>query len=73
MPKITAPLLIAIAVTGLSACGMKGSLEYPPGPPPEPLLGYPKPVKASPPISKKTTPPETPAAEDGSTAKESAR
>lgn len=35
MSRIVAILLAA----SLSACGMKGPLELPPGPPPEPLLG----------------------------------
>jgi len=71
MPKIIHLLLIAAATAGLSACGMKGSLELPPGPPPEPLLGNPKPVKPTA-TTKNTTPEATPAA-DGSTAKESTR
>lgn len=36
--------IIVLLAIGLSACGMKGSLQLPPGPPPEPLLGNPKPV-----------------------------
>lgn len=43
MSKYLAVLLVA----SLSACGMKGSLELPPGPPPEPLLGKLKPAQPS--------------------------
>ncbi len=35
---------LLLAASCLSACGMKGSLELPPGPPPEPLLGHPRPA-----------------------------
>lgn len=38
----------AIIILGLSACGMKGPLELPPGPTPEPLLGNPKTAKPTP-------------------------
>lgn len=37
-------LLVILVAAGLSACGMKGSLMLPPGPPPEPVLGNPKPA-----------------------------
>lgn len=56
MPRIAAILLAA----SLSACGMKGSLELPPGPPPEPLLGS----KAAPQKHKQGS---APASADGST------
>ena len=37
----------------LAACGMKGPLEMPPGPAPEPLFGNPKPApKTTPPAAK---------------------
>lgn len=61
MFKYLAVLLLA----GLSACGMKGSLEMPPGPAPEPLLGYPKPAKPT----NKPANPAKPATEDVSTDK----
>ena len=48
--------LAVLLVTSLSACGMKGALQLPPGPPPEPILGNPKPAK-----------PAAPAANDVST------
>jgi predicted small lipoprotein YifL len=38
MSRIAAVLL----TFSLAACGMKGPLELPPGPAPEPLLGTPK-------------------------------
>ncbi|UCV03929.1 LPS translocon maturation chaperone LptM [Dechloromonas denitrificans] len=41
MSRIAAVLL----TFSLAACGMKGPLELPPGPAPEPLLGTPKPAK----------------------------
>jgi predicted small lipoprotein YifL len=41
MSRIVAVLLTLF----LAACGMRGSLELPPGPAPEPLLGTPKPAK----------------------------
>lgn len=31
----------------LAACGMKGPLELPPGPAPEPLFGNPKPAQST--------------------------
>jgi len=40
MSRIAALLIIL----SLAACGMKGRLERPPGPAPEPLLGNAKPV-----------------------------
>jgi len=51
-------LLAILVAIGVSACGMKGSLMLPPGPPPEPLLGYPKPPTAA------KTAPEKPANSD---------
>jgi len=36
-----------IMIFGLAACGMKGPLELPAGPAPEPLFGTPKAAKAS--------------------------
>jgi len=41
MTRIAAVLL----TIGLAACGMKGPLELPPGPAPEPLFGTPKATK----------------------------
>jgi|GEM_PF-5369617 len=31
--------IISLLLAGIAACGTKGSLQLPPGPPPEPLLG----------------------------------
>jgi len=42
MSRIAALLIIL----SLAACGMRGPLERPPGPAPEPLLGNPKPAAA---------------------------
>lgn len=42
MSRIAAVLIIV----SLAGCGMKGPLVLPPGPPPEPLLGNPKPAPA---------------------------
>ena len=47
MSKYIAVLLVA----SLSACGMKGALELPPGPPPDPILGKPKPAKPAEPVA----------------------
>ncbi|MBS1189216.1 MAG: hypothetical protein H6R10_1008 [Rhodocyclaceae bacterium] len=44
--------LIVLLAASLSACGMKGSLELPPGPPPEPLLGNAKSAKPAEPAAK---------------------
>ncbi len=54
MSRIVAALLTLC----LAACGMRGPLEMPPGPPPEPLFGNPKPAPAT---------KAAPAAEDVST------
>lgn len=62
MSKYTAVLLAGCAVALLPACGMKGSLELPPGPGPEPLLGR-KPARTAPAPSLPIVPP----AEDVST------
>lgn len=37
-----------IMIFGLAACGMKGPLELPAGPAPEPLFGTPKAAKPAP-------------------------
>ena len=57
MSKYIAVLLAGCAVALLPACGMKGALELPPGPGPEPLLGR-KPARNVPAL------PPPPAAED---------
>jgi predicted small lipoprotein YifL len=53
MSRIAALLIIL----SLAACGMKGRLERPPGPAPEPLLGNAKPAAKD--VST-TTSPKTP-------------
>lgn len=58
MSRIVAALLTLC----LAACGMRGPLEMPSGPPPEPLFGNPKPAPATPPATK-----AAPAAGDVST------
>lgn len=42
MSRIVAALLVILAYFGLTACGMKGPLEFPPGPAPAPILGHPQ-------------------------------
>lgn len=37
--------LAVLLALSLSACGMKGALQLPPGTPPEPILGNPKPAQ----------------------------
>ena len=37
-------IIAALLTLGLAACGMKGPLERPSGPAPEPLFGNPKPA-----------------------------
>lgn len=64
MSKYTVALILAGAAICLTACGMKGSLELPPGPPPEPLLGNRKPAPKPAP-----TKPADAASKDGSTDK----
>ena len=55
--------ILAVFLTlSLAACGMRGPLVLPPGPPPEPLFGNPKPAPAATPDAK-----ATPAASDVST------
>ena len=44
MPRLPALLL----ATFVAACGSRGPLVLPPGPPPEPLLGNPRPAPAKP-------------------------
>jgi hypothetical protein len=44
MPRLTAILLATL----VAACGSRGTLVLPPGPPPTPILGYPKPTPAKP-------------------------
>lgn len=53
MSRIAALLIIF----GLAACGMRGQLERPPGPAPEPLLGS---GKAAPKDVSTTTPTKNP-------------
>lgn len=43
MLRLAALLLALAAGSQLTACGLKGPLMLPPGPPPEPLFGTPKP------------------------------
>ena len=50
MSRIVAALLTLC----LAACGMRGPLEMPSGPPPEPLFGNPKPAPAATPEAKAT-------------------
>ena len=45
-------ILAALLTLGLAGCGMKGPLEMPPGPPPAPLFGNPKPAPAKIPETK---------------------
>ena len=41
--------ILAVFLTlSLAACGMRGMLVLPPGPPPEPLFGNPKPAPVIP-------------------------
>lgn len=58
-------LIFCALFLGLAACGTKGSLVLPPGPPPPPLFGYPTPPK---PVAKPVKP-ET-KAEDANTQKD---
>ena len=45
--------ILAVFLTlSLAACGMRGPLVMPPGPPPEPLFGNPKPAPAATPAAK---------------------
>ena len=47
--------ILAVFLTlSLAACGMRGPLVMPPGPPPEPLFGNPKPAPAATPAAKAT-------------------
>ena len=46
-------LFALLLLSPLTACGMKGALELPPGPPPEPLLGT---AKATVPASSNAVP-----------------
>ena len=55
--------ILAVFLTlSLAACGMRGPLVMPPGPPPEPLFGNPKPAPVATPEAK-----AVPAASDVST------
>src|SRR5574343_742482 len=45
IPSHMSRIAAFVIFLGLSACGMKGPLELPPGPGPEPLLGTPKGAK----------------------------
>ena len=44
MPRLTAILLATL----VAACGSRGPLVLPPGPPPTPILNYPIPAPAKP-------------------------
>lgn len=50
MKKTPAALLISLLLC-LSACGTRGALTLPPGPPPEPLFGRLKPVNPATPAT----------------------
>ena len=52
------PLAALLAISTLSACGTRGGLQLPPGPPPAPLFGNPPPPK---PVQKPDTPTAEPA------------